>query len=72
VAPTHHRDTSVANAKASPITPCARLTPRLTVPNLSIHNMQSIDIFTCRSKGREDHVFDPRCVCNPSTTPDLI
>jgi len=37
VAPTHHRDTSVANSKAPPITPCARLSPRLTVPNLSIH-----------------------------------
>jgi len=38
VVPTHHRDTSLANSKAPPITPCARLTLRRTVPHVLIHN----------------------------------
>ena len=38
----HHRDASVANAKAPPIMPFARLTPRRTTPNLSLHSTRVV------------------------------
>ena len=61
--PRHLRDTTVANAKAPPITPCARLTPRLTVPNLSIHTLAKVGVLSRRRPSLESTKSSHSSMC---------